>query len=342
MSTDIRSRLTPHMLQYDEQFSDSGEISWLPYIMYFHPRDYRSGVVNTDSLGFRYATSGDGRIAVENGREHETVNVLAGSSTVFGIGATSDAATMASRMNHHERESSPPWLNFAGRSHNSAQELILYALTKHRLPRTEQIVLFSGFNDLGLARLPVTRRLESGAFFMCNTFFERLGSSSNGAGGGGLLARLRRPRGNDALTAAGDDVLELDEQIEYAADLVLRHLDVWRALATDAGARLTFVLQPLASWVRETGTDEETALFAYLDELGRFSDMYGEIARPEVGREYAARLRDGCERMGVRFVDISPILAGAIGPGDWMFVDRIHYTDFGYDLVARLVLDALG
>src|SRR5205085_4774530 len=94
VGTDFRSRLTPQMLKYDAKFSDSGEIRWRPYVMYFHPASHRSDVVNTDSLGFRYATTYDGRqIAVENSGDYDVVNVLAGSSTVFGIGATSDAAT---------------------------------------------------------------------------------------------------------------------------------------------------------------------------------------------------------------------------------------------------------
>lgn len=65
MSANARAELTPHMLQYDAQFSDSGETRWLPYIMYFHPAGYRSEVVNTDSLGFRYAWHGAHSVAVE-------------------------------------------------------------------------------------------------------------------------------------------------------------------------------------------------------------------------------------------------------------------------------------
>jgi hypothetical protein len=338
-TTDHRATLTPQMLEYDAKFSDAGEIRWLPYLMYFHPPSHTSAVVNTDSLGFRYATHERGRIAVADSRDHDAVSVLAGSSTVFGMGATSDAATIASRLNHYSGGDSAPWLNFGGRSHNSVQEILLYALNKHRLPRTEQIVLFSGFNDLGLARLPASRRLESGAFFMCNDFFERMGGSGNGQVRG--LSRLRRLRAGDDEQADEDTILDLDAQIAYAADLVLRHLDLWRALATDVGAKLTFVLQPLAGWVREVGTTEEEALFAQLDELGRFSDMYGDIAQVPVGREYASQLRTGCERMGVDFVDISPKLAAAIDPTDWIFVDRIHFNDFGYDLVAKLLLDEL-
>jgi hypothetical protein len=334
--TDYRATLTPQMLRYDEKFSDAGEIRWLPYLMYFHPANHRSEVVNTDAIGFRFATTRDGRpVAVDNAHEHEVVSLLAGSSTVFGIGATSDGATMPSRLNRHAPEGSPPWLNFGGRSHNSAQELLLYALHRHRLPRTERIVLFSGFSDLGLARLPASRRLESGAFFLCNEFFERLGGNG---GGRGLLRRLRGANGQ---VATEDTILGLDAQIAYAADLVLRHLDLWRALARDIGAMLTFVLQPLAGWVREVGTWEEEALFAQLDEIARFSEMYGDISRAAVGLEYASQLRAGCERMGVQFVDVTPRIAAAVEPDEWIFVDRIHFTDHGYDLVARLLLEKL-
>lgn len=336
MSPNIRAELTPHMTEYDAQFSDSGETRWLPYIMYFHPSGYRSEVVNTDSLGFRYAIHEGRPVSVDNCASYEAVNVLAGSSTVFGIGASSDAATLASRLNYHNGGQSGPWLNFGGRSHNSAQEAILYALTKHRLPMTERIVLFSGFNDLGLARLPISRRLEGGAFFLCNTFFDRLTAGSNGETG--LFGR-RRPRLAGAQSVEDRRVLDLGEQIGHAADLVLRHLDVWRALAADVSATLTYVLQPLAGWVREGGTQQETALFRYLDNLGRFNDTYGEIARPDVGHEYAQRLGKGCASLDVAFVDFTPLLAAGLTDSDWMFVDRIHFTDFGYDLAAKLLVD---
>ncbi|HZL48777.1 MAG TPA: SGNH/GDSL hydrolase family protein [Solirubrobacteraceae bacterium] len=316
--TDARSALTPHMREYDAQFSDAGEIRWMPYIMCFHPADYRSSVVNTDSLGFRFTMCDGQPIAVDGYGPRGAVNVLAGSSTTFGIGASSDSATIPSRLNLHSAGRSAPWINMGGRSHNSAQELLLHVLLRHRLPEIGQIVVFSGFNDLGLARLPAALRFESGAFFLCNAFFERLEGKS---------------------AATGGEILGLDQQIRYAAGLVLRHLDVWRALADDAGAKLTYVLQPLASWVRERGTEEEEALFSYLDELGHFSDTYGDISRCDVGERYAHLLREGCEQLGIGFADMAPLIAAALEPTDWMFVDRIHFTDFGYDLAARLLLD---
>lgn len=337
-SRDVRTALTPHMHEYEAQFSDEGQIRWLPYVMYFHPAGYRSAVVNTDGLGFRYATWSDTPVAVADHVPDGPVDVLAGGSTVFGIGASCDGATLASAMNRYGGGRSGPWLNMGGRSHNSAQEVLLHVLTRHRLPGIRRIVLFSGFNDLGLARLPASMRFEGGGFFLSGTYFERLH--------GHRRSRPRRGRpGHPATVRAhgadpeNDQPLDLDQQLNYAAGLVLRHLRTWKALADDAGADLTYVLQPLATWVRETGTDEEEALFAYLDHLGNFGERYGDISAPEVGARYAELLGAGCAAMGVPFLDLAPLAADTLGPTDWMFVDRIHYTDFGYDLAARLLVE---
>ncbi len=46
--------------------------------------------------------------------------------------------------------------------------------------------------------------------------------------------------------------------------------------------------------------------------------------------------------MGVRYLDSNPVIADAIGKDDWLFVDRIHFTDEGHDLVAGLLARELG
>ena len=168
-----RARLTPHMQEYEAKFTDGGVVRWLPHLMYFHPTNHRSATVNTDSIGFRYSEV-DGRpISVADHGGIDSVRLLAGSSTAFGIGASSDAWTLSSRMTVHESRPQP-WLNFGGRSFNSTQELLLLSLYRHLLPKVEEIVLFSGFNNLGLARQPQSRRGDHGAFFNCNQFFDAL------------------------------------------------------------------------------------------------------------------------------------------------------------------------
>lgn len=330
-----RSELTPQMRDYEAKFTDAGEVRWLPYLMYFHPTEHSSAVVNTDSSGFRYSEAGGRRYSVADHHDTGPVRLLAGSSTVFGIGASADAWTLSSRMTEHDSRPQP-WFNLGGRSFNSTQELMLFTLYRHLLPQVEEIVLLSGFNNLGLARLPASVRGEHGAFFNCNQFFDAMSPASRQKPARSLLRR----------GAAGrDQVLEptpsMPEQIAYAAELTLRHLDVWRALAADLGAKLSFVLQPLSGWVREVGSPQEEALFAELDQLGSFREVYGDILQQEVCRDYAAAIEAGAKKLDVGFLNLSPVLAEQLKPDQWLFVDRIHFTDEGSDFVARQMLNQL-
>ncbi|AVO57974.1 MULTISPECIES: SGNH/GDSL hydrolase family protein [Pseudomonas] len=331
-----RIKLTPQMAEYEQKFTDGGEVRWLPYLMYFHPTDHSSEVVNTDASGFRYSELLGIQYSVVNSRHAKSVRVLAGSSTVFGIGASSDAWTLPSRLAENDPDSKP-WINFGGRSFNSTQELTLFTLYRHLLPKVDEIVLFSGFNNLGLARQPQSSRGEHGAFFNCNQFFDAMRPETQAPKRGMFRALL----GKEQEEPTPEPPPSMEEQIEYAADLTLRHLDTWRALAADMGAKLTFILQPLAGWVREKGCDEEEQLFAELDRAGSFSEVYGDILQPSVCEAYAARLREGAQKMGVRFVNITPLLSEALRPEQWLFVDRIHFTDQGNDFVSKIILDVL-
>lgn len=331
-----RSELTPQMLAYEEKFADSGQVRWLPYLVYFHPANHRSSVVNTDPAGFRYSHRGRERYSVVDHEGVDSVRLIAGSSTVFGIGASSDEWTLASRMSAHDSRAQP-WLNFGGRSHNSTQELLLLTLYRHLLPRVEEIVLFSGFNNLGLARMPESQREEHGTFFMYHRFYEAFDGGGQRPTGAGILRR----RGRREAKPADDAVPSKAEQLRYAVDLVARHLDSWRVFAADWGARLTYVLQPLASWVRPRGTAQEEALFRELDAIGHFSAQYGDILGPDTCAEYAALLEQRAKAIGVNFVNMSPILSDAARDDQWLFVDRIHFTDSGHDFVARKILEVV-
>ena len=91
---------------------------------------------------------------------------------MFGIGASADRHTLASRLTENDSRETA-WVNFGGRSFNSTQEMILFCLHRHLLPPIKEIVLFSGFNDLGLSRLPAAssktawRLLQLWRFLRC-------------------------------------------------------------------------------------------------------------------------------------------------------------------------------
>lgn len=325
-------QLTPYMQAYSSEFADDGNVNWLPYTMYFHPFNYRSEVVNTDASGFRYSQHNGIGYSVA---DHDGVNachVIAGSSTVFGIGASGDQNSLPSRMSAHTSDATP-WINFGARSFNSTQEMILFSLQRHRLPKVKSVVLMSGFNDLGLARLPERLRQEHGAFFMCKDFFDAMGQKKQ--------SRFSKWLGSTKGLDSFGKVPSLDGQIDYAVQLTLRNLANWQAMCVQMGVPLTFVLQPLANWVRETGSVEEEVLFAEREADGGFAEHYGDILTQDSYQTYRDRLAEGAAQLGVSFVDLTSLLKQAVAPDFWLFVDRIHFTDQGHDLVSKLLLDSI-
>ncbi|MFC5721691.1 SGNH/GDSL hydrolase family protein [Streptomyces gamaensis] len=295
-----RAELTPQMAHYTFVLEDQ------PYIGFFQYGDERTPVYTTDACGFRVSYAAGGAATVAGERPPGPVRLLAGSSAVFGVGASGDRATVPSRLGTAHAPGRP-WLNFAGQSLNSVQELMLLTLFQHLVPEVEDIVLLSGVNNLVLSRLPRSQQGRHGAFFECGP-------------------------APDAATVPGPA-----ERIARATELTVRHLRGWQLLAQALGARLAFALQPLAPWVREEPAAQEKALFEELDEVSNWRRLHHDIAAMEVGRAYAAALREGCAALGVPFLDVNPLLGEAAAPGDWLFVDRVHCVDTGYDAVARLL-----
>ncbi|MFJ8312110.1 MULTISPECIES: SGNH/GDSL hydrolase family protein [unclassified Streptomyces] len=298
-----RAELTPQMEHYTFVLEDQ------PYIGFFQYGNESTPVYSTDPCGFRISHAADGRTAsVAGERPPGPVRLLAGSSAVFGVGATGDHATVPSRLGSRYAPGRP-WLNFAGQSLNSVQELMLSTLFQHHLDEVEEIVVLSGVNNLVLSRLPESQQGRHGAFFECGP--------------------------------APEQVPTPDQRIARASELTVRHLRGWQRFATAFGARLTFVLQPLAPWVRDEPAPQEKALFDELDDVSNWRRLHNDIASMEVGRRYAQALREGCASAGVGFLDLNPALGEAVAADDWLFVDRVHCVDAGYDTVARVLAEHL-
>lgn len=334
-----RHTLTPQMREYDI-FTDPAEFRYVPYLMNAHRMDYRSEVVNTDRLGFRVSHGNDDAAGSVADLPPGPVNLLAGSSSAFGLGATSDRSTIPSLL---WRKYAPqyPWLNVSGRGYNSTQELLLFVLYRHKLAALSEIVILSGVNNLALSRLPSWQRGDHGAFHFCGEYFDKMDEllaqhkDHSVARWRGLLPK-NRPRQR---SQRSDEETPLSDAIARAVELTARHLAVWQVLADAANARLSFVLQPFASWIRDSGSPQEELLFDELDDLSEipYEKLYGNIVPQEAGRAYANALRAACDSLGIHFVDLNPVMAEALTPEQWVFIDRRHYTDEGSELVSELI-----
>lgn len=334
---DVIERLVPQMAAYSKQFHTDGKVEWLPYVMFFHPKSFHSAVVNTDAAGFRFSERHDRKYSVGTSADLPSGRLLAGNSVAFGIGASSDKTTISSRMMAHDSRPEP-WLNLGGRAFNSAQELILLTLYRHMLPKIDEIVLLSGANNLLLARLPEIYVQEHGAFYNCIPFFDALREDA------GQVSERRFPFSSPFSKKEQPKVQEvprpIDERVAFAADLTLRHLDGWNAVARDMGAKLTFVLQPMSGWVRSRGCPEEEELFAELASLPRFTTIDKDVLQGHVGESYASLLEAGLQGKGISFVNSSPYLRANARDDQWLFIDHTHLTDEGYDSIARLIVDS--
>lgn len=319
---DQQTRLAPQM-KYYEEFA-SGEMRWLPYLMFFSRAGYQSPVLTTDSGGFRPTEAGGERYSLLQDRPDGEVSVMLGASPAFGWGATSDAATITSLLAAVPGQ--PKWLNLAASAFNSTQELLVFLLHRHQLPRIRDIVVLAGLNNLVVAGLPDAAS-DYGQFFFSGEFFTQLGNPD-------LNKYYRQPKwavGRLAKRFAGgapepDRTLAPLARSELAADIQARDLDRLLELAAPTGARVHFMLQPTATWTGKTLSAEEEELIAEVNvERGALWTMFTPILSDAVHHDYRDRLAAACAARGISFHDASALLGG----DEWLFIDQAHITDEG-------------
>lgn len=335
--------LTPQLSDYHD-FLDRGEMRYLPYLMYFNRPNFRSAAINTDRCGFRVSHGPNGPGSVGGDRLDGPVRLLVGGSVSLGYGATDDRATIASRL-WSQHAPSRPWFTFGAPYLNSTQELLLFMLHRHLLPPVDEIVIISGFNTLVMGQLTGMDVGGQEPFFFCNEYFEKMQE---------LRARYAKPaRTKQWRTGPRPSSQKVTPSaarpttagmIRSAVDVTLRNLDSWLVMAAATGARVSFALQPLATWLRETPAPQEKLLFDEFDKLsdyGTWEERYGDVGSIATGAAYAEALGEACARKGVPFVDTLSRLAAVAKPSDWLFVDRGHYTDEGNDVVAQVLAESL-
>lgn len=329
MSLDARQRLTPQMRAYDELGRP-----WVPHLMYFHEPDYSSEVVSTDARGFRTTRDRHGRrVDLESADGDGPLCVLAGGSTAFGVGATSDAATIPSLLT---RRGDARWLNFGGRAFSSTQELLLFVFHGARLRGVRRVVLLSGVNNLLLFYLSSEYSSDYGAFFGASEHRPR-GEPTGGLRG--LLRPFTRTRAPRELVRP---IRDHDAERNDLSGVIARDLHAWQLLARAMGFELTYALQPLAGWLDRRLAPEEVRLFAELDD--HQGEAWCRVLREKMGPAQhawlAATIGEHCRELGIRFVDVGAALTARRLDGRWLFVDRVHLTDEGHAHVAEILTEA--
>ena len=355
--TTALARLAPQMADYDLL----GKVDWRPYLMFFQQPDFVSQSVTTDRLGFRRTLNGGALFGIDDVGDRP-VNLLLGNSVAFGVGATSDDASLASRLAAH---GDGCWLNFCGRAFGAMQELILFQAYRYRLPRIRRVVLCTGLNDLYLSYAPKVFDETFGVFFFSEVFFKAMcGTQARLSRKRSVLAAMLSPFYGDRIDYGRVKLRELPRMLlqpppgapaepDYLAlvaerrhlrgriiDQLERTLEIWAALARVFGFELSYALQPMLPWTGKQWTPEERELVAEADGIGgRWHRILRAVLDDDHHRWYSARLSDLCRRLKIQFIDMNEQFRDQQA---WLFLDRVHLNDAGQDLAARRLIDALG
>ncbi|MDA2969164.1 MAG: hypothetical protein O2792_04930 [Actinomycetota bacterium] len=323
-----RNLIVPQMRDYDEL---GLRHEWVPHLMFFHPRNVALKSVTTNEFGFRNTTGA---------KPGAPTALLVGGSSVFGIGATSDATTISSLLNATTKYN---WHNFGGRAFNSTQEAILMHLSNTK-KIDGPIVLLSGANNLTRSLMSGSFSKMFGAFFHQGLFESQMRSAEVGNRVlarqlmSGLSRRFGVGKKQRAQTASLTSPHTAASKAEsYAAMLTVfeRDCEYFKMLAKHNSTSASFVLQPFVPWIQKSLTTQETELFNLLDqEAEGFSRVLNELA--ELKQQYTRDLQAICARTGLKFVDLNS--APELQQPDWLFVDRLHLTDAGYAAVAKLLV----
>ena len=321
-----RNLIVPQMRDYDELGMRQ---EWVPHLMYFQPRNVALKSVSTDEFGFRNTTGS---------KPGAPTALLVGGSSVFGIGATSDAATIPSLLNATTKYN---WHNFGGRAFNSTQEAILAHLSNTK-KIGGPIVVMSGINNLTRSILSGGFSQMYGAFFQQSHFSQRMATATlgnrdlakqlfNGLGRKfGITKKSNKPT---AFTAAS-------KAESYSAMLTVfeRDCGYFQMLAKHHATSALFVLQPFIPWMNKSLTPQEIELFKLLDQEAKdFSPILGELA--ELKQKYKQDLHAICIKTGLKFADLNESIE--LQQSEWVFVDRAHFTDLGNSVVARSIVSYL-
>jgi len=314
--------------------------NWVPYLMQTVRPSQTLPSLSTDTRGLRNTVGRTGEYvspgSLSNLPETSSIGIVVGGSTVFGVGSTHDKFTIPSSLN---RLTQTTWLNLGGRAFNSTQELIQLMLLLPR--RLDRIVVFSGANNLVLTFLSQTSAVYN-SLYSQSVFEQAMSNSVEGHIGvrkaanrllKELCHRLRHAEKIAINPAAGnsyDDMLEC-----YSRDL-----RVLKALADGLRVPLHFALQPVATWLDKSLAAQEKEMFNILDSMN--DNAYQTIGKQMAAfrDSYFSVLEQICRDLAIGFYNVN--CAPEFMDDEWLFVDRVHLTDRGCEVAARVLKREFG
>ncbi|CAI3800172.1 hypothetical protein GLGCALEP_02421 [Pseudomonas sp. MM221] len=315
-----------------------------PHTVHVHETGYRSGTINTDALGLRYSHCAGKRFSAAERGGASRINLLVGGSTALGIGASSDEHTVASHLSALTGE---VWLSLAGCGLNAGQELLMFLTHQHRLGQLGHVVVLSGLNSLAhealcevLASPNDPQHARAYQAFL-NSFSEGMQPAAPAR-----RQSLWRRIGQALTTPPAESPITWplsppEKRLARAADSIGRTLRQWDRLLADSHATLTFILQPLLPWCRDTLPVGEQAMLAALEQQpANFDRLLDGAFDSQLHAAFFRRIKSQADP--VPCYDMNGMLSSSPVFGADLFIDRLHLNDLGNNALAKVITAKLG
>jgi len=195
--------------------------------------------------------------------------------------------------------------NFGGRAHTLMQHVLLYFFYGKY---ANKVTLLAGVNDL-----------------VCGIGIRKEGERSDHTN-----LSCKMPRFFD------------DSTKENLIQKSKNRLKLLKELTTSRKARLMYILQPFQEWFNKKNSLQETILFNILDNM---PNSTWKVVRKSLTKEnylwFSEEMERICRELRIPFYDVNKDLDNKYHE-EWLWVDRCHMTDKGYELVAKTIKENTG
>lgn len=348
MNTKSRYKYSPQLKTYDSLMND-----WEPYTMFRQPNNIKSKVLNTDIIGTRYTKDNNFSYSLFDDKitnKHEQIAIFGG-STAFGVGSTQDSKTISSLV---ALNSKYKVYNLGFRAYNNFQELIFFNQIYNKFKNLKYVVFVSGFNDIFLSKMIHENiSLVSSPFFLQSEFKERMNYPNNS-----FLKKIlynflplsKKSKINWVLDDnrkifkklfKNNNSTKVRNNYDWRKDYQ-KNFKIWNMLSEKLNFKMIFLLQPFINWVDKKLSKEETEILEELKMNNSEAVMNALISINKSEHQVASNFfMDICKKNNTEFIDLNKQIQESNFGNKWFFVDSIHLNDYGYEVVAKIIIENL-
>ena len=126
-------------------------------------------------------------------------------------------------------------------------------------------------------------------------------------------------------------------------DIVSRNIKLWKYLSKSMDSKVTFFIPPFMPWCKDLSsyTIEEKEITSFMSNL---SEDRNKIDFENIERDYEKIINlfsETCKKNGIDFFDCNEVFRQKENKNKWLFVDKVHLTDYGNEIISEFIFSKL-